>query len=89
MTAPPELSLPQTVCLLALSRGEQPPQFPVTTRRLLLRQQLIEPRNKREPGSTAPRRYDITDAGRHALAASPHLAAAQRALEEAKQGRPW
>jgi len=85
----PELTVPQTVCLLALSRGEQPPWFPVTTRRQLLRQQLIAPINRREPGSKERRRYNITDDGRKALAASPHLAAAQRALDEGKNGKPW
>lgn len=90
MTAPaPDLTLPQTICLLALSRGEQPPLFPPTTRRLLLREKLIKPLNKREPGSKERRLYDITDAGRQALAASPHLAAAQRAIDEGKQAKPW
>jgi hypothetical protein len=85
-----ELTVPQTICLLALSRGEQPPVFPVTTRRLLLREKLIAPRNARAPGSTERRLYDITDAGRKALSASPHLAEAQRALDEGKkQRKPW
>jgi hypothetical protein len=84
-----QLTLPQTICLLAFSRGEQPPLFPVSTRRLLLRYQLIEPLERREPGSKKRRLYKITDDGRKALATSPHLAEARRRLDEAKKGRPW
>lgn len=85
----PEPTLPQTICLLALSRGEQPPWFPVTTRRALLRERWMKPLGRRAAGSTAIRQYQITDAGRLALATSPHLAEAQRRLDEGKQGRPW
>lgn len=53
------------------------------------RHQLIEPPKKREPGSKERRLYNITDDGLKALAASPHLAEAQRKLDERKQGRPW
>jgi hypothetical protein len=83
------LTLPQTVCLLALSRDEKPPWFPVGTRNALLRQRWMKPGKPPTPGSKVRRRYDITDAGRQALAASPHLEAAQRVLDEGKQQRPW
>lgn len=80
MTAP---NVPQTICLLALSRGKQPPWFPIATRRLLLRERWMSPRGGGQ------RSYDITDAGRQALAASPHLVEAQRRLDDGRQGRPW
>lgn len=88
MTAPVP-TLAQTICLVALSRGEQPPWLPVTTRRTLLRERWIAQQNKREPGAKERRLYNLTDAGRAVLAASPHLGAAMRKLDEGKQGRPW
>jgi hypothetical protein len=85
--APGVPTLAQTICLLSLSRGEQPPVFPPSTRREMLRKQWITP-GVREPGATG-RRHDITDAGRVALAGSPWLAKAQRAIDEGKQAQPW
>lgn len=88
MTAPVP-TLAQTICLVALSRGEQPPWLPVTTRRALLRERWIAPQNKREPGAKERRLYNLTDAGRRAMAASPHLDDALRKLDEGKQEKPW
>lgn len=64
-------TLPQTIILLALSRGERPPVIPPPARRRLLAHHWIAP----------PRPFAITDAGRDALARSPHLEQAQRALD--------
>lgn len=82
-------TLAQTICLVALSRGEQPPWMPTTTRRALLRERWMAPQNTRAPGAKERRLYDLTDAGRKAMAASPHLGEAMRKLDEGKQGRPW
>lgn len=80
------LTFPQTVVLLALSRGEEPPYFPPITRRALLRAQYIEPDGDPPPPTDRPRvryrrrRYVITAAGLAALQASPHRADAERSL---------
>lgn len=66
----------QTVCLLALSRGEQPPVMPPITRRELPRKRWIAP-SGRAKGERGRRRHDITDTGRRALATSQYLAEAQ------------
>lgn len=77
---PVSVTLPQTIVLLALSRGEKPPvshvgtsrnEIPPITRQSLLRARYI-----------TPRPHEITDAGRRALATSPHLSAAIRALDK-------
>lgn len=83
----PAPTLAQTVCLLALSRGEQPRVFPPITRRELLRKRWIAS-SGRTPGTTGKREHDITDAGRRALATSPHLAAAQRSLDDSTRRNP-
>lgn len=87
MTVAP-ITLTQTIVLLALSRNEQPPVFPPITRRELLRKRWIAP-SGREAGSVQKRRHDITEAGSRALATSPHLGQAQRALDEGKQDPTW
>ena len=66
----PTPSIAQTVCLLALSRGEQP-NIPPIARRVMLQRRWIAP----------PRPFAITEAGRRALATSPHIAEAQRKLD--------
>jgi hypothetical protein len=74
----PVATMAQTIVLLAFSRGEQPTFVPPTTRRALLRHRWLAP-------VKAPNcRYAITDTGRQALAASRHLAKAQRVLDEGK-----
>ncbi len=71
------LTLPQTLVLLALSRGDRP-WIPPITRRTLLRAQYIEPAGDPPAPTETPRvkykrrPYVITDAGRAALEASPH-----------------
>lgn len=83
------ITLPQTVVMLSLSRGEQPKVFPPITRRKLLRKRWILPL-ARDPGSKEDRRAELTDAGRRALAASPFLAAAERILVDgARRQQPW
>lgn len=82
------MTLAQTICLLALSRGEQPYMAPVT-RKVLLRSQWITPSGRAPGALRADRHHEITDAGRRALDASPHLAEAQRKLDAGKQGKPW
>jgi hypothetical protein len=84
--SPPTIA--QTVCLLALSRGEQPRAFPPITRRELLRKRWIAS-SGRTPGARSKREHDITDAGRRALATSPHLAAAQKALDDKERNPVW
>lgn len=79
--AAPVPTLPQTVCLLALSRGQQPPIMAAITRRALRRHRWIIETSK----VGAPRRiHEITDAGRDALARSPHRDAAARTLAAAR-----
>jgi len=85
--APSPPTLAQTICLLALSRGEQPPVIPPITRRELLRKRWITPGTR--DGNGKKRVHDITDAGRRALATSPHLAQAERRLDSGKQENPW
>lgn len=63
-------TLPQTIGLLALSRGQPATVLTPMTRRRLLGARWI-----------APQCYDLTAAGREALAASPHLERATRAIE--------
>lgn len=75
-------TLPQTLCLLALSRGEQPAYLPPITRRALLRARWMSPLSDASG-------YEITDAGRRALATSPHLAEAQRKLDAGERSRRW
>lgn len=79
-------TLPQVICMLALSRGVEP-FFPPITRRELLRKRWITPGARIDKGKK--RKHEITDAGRRALATSPHLAEAQRKLYAGKQGKPW
>lgn len=76
---PVRLTLPQAVCLLAYERGVAPKMLPALTRRALLRHRWIEPAH---PG------YRITEAGRQALAASPLLPQAQRALDQPERQPP-
>jgi hypothetical protein len=85
-TSPPTLA--QAICLLALSRGEQPAIIPPVTRRELLRKHWITP-SGRIPGDVVKRTHEITDAGRVALAASQHLGEAQRKLDAGKRELPW
>ena len=73
-------TLPQTICLLALSRGEQPPYMPPATRKELLRKRWIWTLNV-----DGKRIHAITDAGRSALATSKHLSEAQLKLDAGKQ----
>lgn len=70
-------SLPQTIHLLALSRGERV-DLPPMTRRELLR-----------AGWIVPATHELTEDGRAALAGSEHLGEAQRRLDAGRQGRPW
>jgi len=70
-------TLPQTIHLLALSRGEQH-DLPPMTRRELLRKKWI-----------VPATHELTDAGRVALAESAHLGEAQRKLDGGRQGKRW
>lgn len=86
------LTLPQTVVLLALSRGEQL-WIPPITRRALLREQFIEPAGS-TPAPTERRRvkykrrpYVITDSGRRALTASPHRESAETWLTKPESRR--
>jgi hypothetical protein len=90
MTSPTP-TMAQTVVLLALSRGKQPPYLAPATRQNLVRAKWIvatgpapAPAEKRH--AKAPRRpYVITDAGRRALATSPHIEAAQRTLDQTRK----
>lgn len=82
MTVSPA-TLAQTIALLALSRGEQPKIMPPIARQELLRKRWITP-SHREPGSTDKRHHDITADGSAALAVSPFLAQAQRAIDNAR-----
>jgi hypothetical protein len=78
----PVPTLPQTICLLAFSRGEQPPMMAAITRRTMLRYRWLAP-------AAEKRRYEITRAGSNALATSPHRAQAERALDEPRPSKPW
>lgn len=64
-------TLAQTIIMLTMSRGLQLPMSSPAARRGLLQRKWIAP----------PRPFTLTDAGRAALAASPFLAQAQRALD--------
>lgn len=77
MTTADRPNLAQTIVLLALSRRERPPVFPVMTRRYLLRRRWI-----------VPPHYDITQPGLAALATSPFLDEAQRRLDAEKDRKP-
>lgn len=77
---PTPITAPQTLILLALSRGERLAYLPPITRRALLAKQWM---------SRDGKVFTITDAGLRALAESPHLAEAQRKLDAGKQSRPW
>lgn len=70
-------TLPQTIHLLALSRGERY-DLPPMTRRELLRKEWI-----------VPATHELTEAGRVALAGSAHLGEAQRKLDGGAQGKRW
>lgn len=73
-------SLPQTIYMLGLSRGEAPRFFPPDTRRgLLNRKWIIQ-------GCEAVV-YELTDSGRRALAMSPYLGQAQRVLDQKEKSR--
>lgn len=83
----PGPSLAQTVYLLSISRGEQPSPS---------ERQTLGPRGwiretGREPGTTGGmvRRWGLTDAGQQALASSPHLGAAQRAVDSGRLAGAW
>lgn len=67
-------TFPQTLCLLAFSRGTQPKVLPPITKRELLRKRWI-----------VPATHEVTDAGLRALVASPHLEKAQRVLDGGDQ----
>jgi hypothetical protein len=82
-----DVSLAQTICLLALSRGEQPPRLPITTRRSLLRARWIAP--AAELAAFGRRTYAITEDGAAALASSPFAAEAARKIEMAMKRRMW
>ncbi len=81
----PAPSLPQTVVLLRLSRGETVPPMPPTTRAILRDRRWIVALAIRGPGSKDKRSYEITESGRRALATSPYITQAQR---EVDLGRP-
>lgn len=90
MTASPSVpTLAQTICLLALSRGERPPVMAPITRRVLLHRRWIAPSGRAAGAARAARTHEITEAGMRALATSPHLAEAQRKLDAGKQAKPW
>jgi len=78
----PVPTLPQTICLLAFSRGEQPPMMAAVTRRAMLRYRWIATMAEK-------RRHEITRAGSDALATSRHRSQAERQLDAGKQGKPW
>jgi hypothetical protein len=61
-------TLPQTLALLALSRGSYQFRSPQLRRSMLRRQWIV------------PDTYELTAAGHEALAASPFLSQAQRGL---------
>lgn len=74
-------TLPQTICLLALSRNEQPYLPPATRLALLGKRWIVKTGDYRS--------FEITEAGRRALATSPHLGEAQRKLDAGKASKPW
>jgi hypothetical protein len=81
------LTLPQTVVLLALSRGEQPRLFPPITRIKLLNKKWIES-NEEDGGEIGKPQFKITPEGLLALAPSPHLAKADRILQRETKHPP-
>jgi hypothetical protein len=76
--APSPPTLPQTIVLLALSRGEKPRVFPPITRAKLLSKRWI-----------SLQQHEITDEGRRALATSTHLAKASRILHRKTEHPVW
>ena len=82
------ITFAQAVVLLALSRDEQPTILASVTRTSLLRMRLMAPLGRRVTSRRRTRRhYEITDAGRLVLEASPQLAKAKRLLNRQTKKR--
>lgn len=80
----------QTIILLYLSRGEQPPTIPPVTRRELLRKRWIAHAGTRTASNGGERpTFEITEAGKQALATSQHLTEAQKRIDSAGKSRLW
>lgn len=86
---PTPATIPQTIILLALSRGDQPYMPPIARNSLLAKKWIsVTGTRRRRDGSDGPV-HGCTEAGLRALATSPHRAEAERKIEAAKRSRAW
>jgi hypothetical protein len=86
---PTPITLPQSLILLALSRGQQPYMPPISRLALVKKRWIVVDGAYRRRDGSAADRYALTSAGRQALATSKYLDEATRKLDAGKESRPW
>lgn len=86
---PTPATLPQTIVLLAISRGERHYMPPITRNSLLAKRWIAVSGTETRPDGSARKFYAVTEAGARALATSPRLAEATRKLDAGRKAMPW
>ena len=83
------ITLPQTVALMSLDMGQQPWLAPAIRSRALKRGWIARSGTRKSKRGYERPLYELTDAGRAALAASEHRDVAEARIRIGLQKGPW